>query len=375
MVRILSVNVNGLRNARKRQNIFHWLNKHNIDITLIQETHCESVEIENEWKMDWKGSSFWNHGTNLSKGVAFLIREHTALTVLSHDIHEAGRLSSLKLEINDQNIQILNTYAPNNASDRKRYMNRLVQYLDESYCHIIAGDFNCVLNSLLDRRPASSNRDQGSSELTNLMLVYNLIDIFRKRFETKQSFTFSRGLSKSRIDYFLISCLLDSKVNNAQITHFPFSDHDAVSIDIDMTKCKRGPGVWKMNIKTIFSNIFRESLETLWPIWSMDMDSYPNPIVWWESIKYKVKHLTIEISKSINISKNKFMHIEKRLNDIKDSNDKNLIRESDFLKQQIKEYYENQLQAVKIRSRIKCFEEGEKSSKFFFNTEKKKCIK
>ena len=103
----------------------------------------------------------------------------------------------------------------------------------------------------------------------------------------------------------------------------------------------------------------------------MDMDSYPNPIVWWESIKYKVKHLTIEISKSINISKNKFMHIEKRLNDIKDSNDKNLIRESDFLKQQIKEYYENQLQAVKIRSRIKCFEEGEKSSKFFFNTEKK----
>ena len=72
MVRILSVNVNGLRNARKRQNIFHWLNKHNIDITLIQKTHCESVEIENEWKMDWKGSSFWNHGTNLSKGVAFL---------------------------------------------------------------------------------------------------------------------------------------------------------------------------------------------------------------------------------------------------------------------------------------------------------------
>ena len=41
------------------------------------------------------------------------------------------------------------------------------------------------------------------------------------------------------------------------------------------------------------------------------------------------------------------MHIEKRLNDIKDSTDKNLIRESEFLKQQIKEYYENQLQAAK----------------------------
>ena len=41
------------------------------------------------------------------------------------------------------------------------------------------------------------------------------------------------------------------------------------------------------------------------------------------------------------------------------------------LKQQIKEYYEKQLEAAKVRSRIKIFEEGEKSSKFFFNTEKK----
>ena len=224
---------------------------------------------------------------------------------------------------------------------------------------------------MLDRRPSSSGKDQGTSELVNIMLSFNLVDIFRKRFETKQSFTFSRGQSKSRIDYFLTSCLLDSNVNNTKIIHFPFSDHDAVFIDIDLTECERGPGVWKMNTKTILSNLFRESLETLWPIWSLNIDSYQTPIAWWENIKYKIKHLTIEISKSINISKNKCMHLEKRLNDIKDSNDKNLIRESDFLKQQIKEYYENQLQAVKIRSRVKCYEEGEKSSKFFFNTEKK----
>ena len=242
MIRILSVNVNGLRNAKKRQNIFHWLTKQNIDIALIQETHCESVDIENEWKIDWRGSSFWNHGGNLSKGVAFLVRESAALTVHAHDIYEAGRLSSLKLKINDQSIQILNTYAPNNASDRKRFMNHLSQYLDELYCHIIAGDFNCVFNSMLDRRPSSSVRDQGSSELVNMMFNFNLEDIFRKRNETKQSFTFSRGHSKSRIDYVLTSCLLDSSINKTHIIHFPYSDHDAVSIDIDMVKSKRGPG-------------------------------------------------------------------------------------------------------------------------------------
>ena len=119
-----------------------------------------------------------------------------------------------------------------------------------------------------------------------------------------------------------------------------------------------------MNTKTIFSNIFRESIENVWPIWSSDIDSYQNPVAWWEIIKYKIKHLTIEISKSLNISKNKFRQIEKRLNEIKDSDDKNLKRELEFLKQQTKEYNENQLQAAKIRSRIKCFEEGEKSKNF-----------
>ena len=52
---------------------------------------------------------------------SFFIQEHTALKIIAHDIYERGRLSSLKLEINEQQIQILNIYAPNNPSERKRY--------------------------------------------------------------------------------------------------------------------------------------------------------------------------------------------------------------------------------------------------------------
>ena len=330
-MRLLSANVNGLRNAKKRQNIFNWFSKQNVDIVLIQETHCENKQNEDEWKKDWKGNSFWSHGTNLSKGVAFLIKDQATLKTLAYDIYEAGRLISLKLDINDQKIQILNIYAPNNPSERKKFIKRLSEYLDDTCCHILAGDFNCVLDGKLDRKPQSSNREPGISELVEIMLNFNLVDIYRKRFLSKQSFTFSRGSSKSRIDYFLTSWLLDSNIDNTSILHFPFSDHDAIRIDIDMLQCKRGPGIWKMNTKTIFSTSFRESLEKLWPIWSSEIDSYHNPTEWWEIIKYKIKHLTIEISKSLNVSKHKFIQIEKRLNEIKDSDDNNLKRESDFL--------------------------------------------
>ena len=338
---------------------------------LIQETHCENEQSQNDWKTDWKGKSFWSHGTNLSKGVAFLIHEQATFKVVDYEVFVTGRLISLKVEINDQKLQILNIYAPNNSSERKRFIKGLSEHLDDLYLPIFAGDFNCALDGNIDRKPSNNNRDPGVSELVEIMLNFNLEDIYRKRFLTKQSFTFTRGSSKSRIDYFLTSCLLDSTINNTSILHFPFSDHDAIRIDIDVLQCKRGPGIWKMNTKTMFSKSFRESLEKLWPIWSNDINSYQNPIAWWEIIKYKIKQLTIEISKSLNVSKHKIIQIEKRLNEIKDSDDNKLKREFEYLKQKTKQYYENQLEAAKVRSRIKCYEEGEKSSKYFFNTEKK----
>ena len=51
----------------------------------------------------------------------------------------------------EEREKIINIYAPNNPSDRKRYIKHLSQYLDEEYSQIIAGDFNCVLNGMLDR--------------------------------------------------------------------------------------------------------------------------------------------------------------------------------------------------------------------------------
>ena len=252
-----------------------------------------------------------------------------------------------------------------------RRAKKITESLDETFLQIIAGDFNCVMDCSIDRNPSSTNRDQGQLEMEELIKQSNLEDIFRKRFPTKRMYTFSRGISQSRIDLFLTSMLLDSAINSTSIVHFPFSDHDAIKLNIDSSRNAKGPGIWKMNVKTIQSTSFRKSIETLWPIWAGGLTSYESPLSWWEVTKYKIKHLTIEISKSLNITKYKLQKMEARLNEIKDSENNILKQESKNLKQQIKEYYENQLEAAKVRSRIKIYEEGEKSSKFFFNTEKK----
>ena len=54
-----------------------------------------------------------------------------------------------------------------------------------------------------------------------------------------------------------------------------------------------------------------------------------------------------------------------------DSNKYTDKAEVTYLQKRIKDFYENQTAAAKIRSRIKYFEDGEKSTKFFLSTEKR----
>ena len=69
--------------------------------------------------------------------------------------------------------------------------------------------------------------------------------------------------------------------------------------------------------------------------------------------------MTIETSKTLNDRKYKIKTYESRLNEIKYSSDNKDKNESLQLKQKINDYYEKQLMAVKIISRIKYFEDGE----------------
>ena len=45
-LKIITVNVRGIRNAKKRQNIYHWLNEKQADIVVLQETYCTSDNIK-----------------------------------------------------------------------------------------------------------------------------------------------------------------------------------------------------------------------------------------------------------------------------------------------------------------------------------------
>ena len=66
-----SLNVRGLNQARKRRQLFRWLQNNKFDIVFLQETYS-SKYIENPWKSEWGGKIYFCHGTSHSRGVMIM---------------------------------------------------------------------------------------------------------------------------------------------------------------------------------------------------------------------------------------------------------------------------------------------------------------
>ena len=61
-IKLLSLNVRGLSNFKKRRAIFSWCRKQKADLVFLQETHsCK--EREAQWKKEWGAEIFFLMGT------------------------------------------------------------------------------------------------------------------------------------------------------------------------------------------------------------------------------------------------------------------------------------------------------------------------
>ena len=377
-----TINVNGLQNKTKRDRIFTWLIEKKIDLICLQETHCTREEI-NDWQIEWKnhggGESEWSCGTSDSRGVGILLSENFPANYKFH-VRNENKSREINLEISTETAiyHFTNVYAPNNGTERKHFFNSLhnsFEFSDDSIDHynLVLGDFNCCLDKKLDRSPPHTSDDTGLKELKDIILRYDLNDIWRINFSDVKRFSFRRGNSKSRIDYILCSSSLNSKMYNLRIQHFPFSDHDLVLSKLKLDEIERGPGLWAMNVNTIKTDEFRNAFTTFWESWKNTQNNYENVREWWDITKTKIKFLTMEISKTLNKKLNDIKNLENKLDMLKSKehqseNTERLIAETEF---KIKTYYENKTEAAKIRSRVKWAEDGEKSTKFFFDLEKK----
>ena len=149
---IVSLNTRGLSNDAKRKEVFHFLKQNECDIACLQECHSED-ENEEIWSKGWGGLNFWSHGNSQARGVAILIHPQARnLKVLDCCKDKEGRWIMIKTQNENKEMLIVNIYGPND--DNPEFFRNIAEAIVKMQCPevILIGDYNLVMNPLLDRK-------------------------------------------------------------------------------------------------------------------------------------------------------------------------------------------------------------------------------
>lgn len=148
---ISSLNVRGLGNKQKRQQLFEWLDSQPCSIYMLQETHSNNYHSE-IWKKEWKGESYFSGNKTNKEGVAILIKKDSNIKIVNTNELIIGRLISIDITINEREFTLLNIYGPNddNISLFATLETFLLQNNDKNI--IAGGDFNTVIDTKVDKK-------------------------------------------------------------------------------------------------------------------------------------------------------------------------------------------------------------------------------
>ena len=368
------------RSCQKKKNV-HYLRSINSDIIFLQETHSSKSD-EQFWKQQWGEKAWFSSHASNSRGVAILIRNRVSLVLNSSFIDPDGRYLILSATINEVPVILVNLYGPNN-DDPNFFLEVFSKVNKLDYTsNLCAGDFNAVLGPMDYQGGRDTHSNVKSKEmLITLMDEFNLCDIWRSFHPNLKQYTRHQKKPRvlSRIDFILVSDNFVTNCLQSKIIPGIQSDHSLVTLNFKGAQPLRGRGFWKLNCKYLhndadFSRIIIDKIEDFKLIHSK---SDCNPNILWDSLKCTITGICIEYctrkKKEKDFAKKYLLaeieDIEKKLS--ADLNNNELINEKDVLTQALNDILDVETKGLIIRSRLRWAEEGEKSSKYFCNLEKR----
>ena len=381
MCSIASINALGLRSSDRRQTAFNHFKRNKYDIIFLQETHW-TPDIENIIQHEWQGGIFCSHGSPTARGVAILFNPHLNYTITNNTRDQDGRIIDVTITLDDHPINLVNIYAPSTDTERRFFYSNLEPFLSSTDSNIIGGDFNSISDLKLDKLGGNPEPRQSAVNTLNTVIApFDLIDIWRDKNPNKRDYTWTgqntrdNSIIRTRIDKFLTSTSLRPYITSAFITPFAHSDHDLISISLDFDKQPRGPGYWHFNNDLLNDPVFDTEFQEFWTDWIARKANYNNPLIWWEKAKYHIKNLAIKRSAlRRKILRNERYQLEKNIEYLRrqaaTGNTNDIIQ---YLanKEKLKDFDRQELDALKIRTKARFTEEGEKSTRYFYSLEKR----
>ncbi len=252
-MRFISWNVNGLR-AIVKKNFYETFSALDADIFALQETKLQEGQLALEIPSHYH--QFWNYAERKGySGTAVFskqepLRVHYGLG--SEELDREGRICALEFST----FWFVNVYTPNSQNELARLDHRLAwedafrDFLIELKTQksvIACGDFNVAHQEIDLKNPQANRKNAGFSDEERAkfdeLLESGFVDTFRHLHPDDVdayswwSYRFNARAHNAgwRIDYFLTSEELTSRIRNARIlAPVHGSDHCPVELDIEL---------------------------------------------------------------------------------------------------------------------------------------------
>ena len=332
----------------------------------------------------WEGSVHVSPGNGGSRGVIMLCSN--SLVTVSFKTDNEGRFlfTTIKLP-NDRLINTANLYSPNDHNLSYQFISDVFDewngFCTNSLAHttnpsltssVIAGDFNCVLNSQDSQQRTWSTKEQRLAD--HIMSGIEYLEMYDTavRSQNGNNFTWNRGNTFSKIDHiFVTHDLLNSITAYNTIWDFIKSDHAAIQISINLDKeCIRGRSYPKLSLIDLKAEGAVTAIKTEICKAIEDFPHHWNPHLKLDYIKLVIRMKTLEIRAANKKDKDPIQLLRDRVNYFCSLTSLSSQQAVEFSNARAELYKAEESEAERLRlaAGIKWREQGEQSNKFFLNS-------
>jgi len=374
-ISVCTINVNGLRNNLRRKSVFRSLKQKRYDIICIQESFIQGKD-KDIWEKEWGGQLFCSPSSTRSKGQVILVSKR--FSYQTHCTYSSDRILTVTCNDDNNQVNIVNVYAPNNSQEKRVFYDTLAKYVESLEGEIIiCGDFNCVLDNDLDVVSGQPHIINDVNGFQNMLVNSELNDVWRLHHPDDREYTWSRRspLIARRLDYIFASDAIFDRTVACNIGSMSQTDHRLVELIYKVTLVQRGPSYWKFNDSLLRDVKYVQSMNSLIEKYIED-NSTLDAQTKWDLCKIKIREFTIAYSTEKKRNhKNIINQLEKDLNDAEKKlsscpENVQLINQVDTLKRKLEMFALEEARSAQVRSRVKFIEDGEKNTKYFLNLER-----
>ena len=400
-LKLASVNARGLGSSQKRRDVVHYLRNLHFDIVFLQDTHLTEEKVP-FFDSLWKGYKYHACFSNNSRGTTILIDRSLQHTKLFEFTCKRGNYVIIGCRIGMDNYVLGCIYGPN--KDEPEFYEEVNEVLRSVDCdHIIlGGDLNFVMNSQIDCYGyVRENNVNARNKFISMCTEHNLIDVWRQFHPHESQYTWIKANPSkgARLDMFFISDHLSNLCIEQKILPGYRTDHNMITLEIKINDAARGPGLWKFNESLLndekYIDLVDNCIETTveqyaLPIYSpgylTDVDNYNviafkiNDDLFYETLLMLIRGETVRFAKQKakdckKKEKDLVAQVEKNQSEhFKEKSDES-ARRLEQCKEELENFRKPMINGLIVRSRTQWHEEGERSSKYFLNLEKRNALK